>query len=166
MKFSIPFSYYIPSEWKFHIHTAMQKVASASRQRRFFLGQSIIKLKLYAKCLRIPDSSLASRCCNFKLLEEKSSTYSKSWPPVNDRCFTWFFYFLNSLLKHFPITSLFRSNSFYISIFFQECKIIFHCCFTNYSLKRDCNHDWIFSKSKCFLSISFNREKSMALLAH
>lgn len=34
--------------------------------------------KLYAKCLRIPDSSLASRCCNFKLLEEKSSTYSKS----------------------------------------------------------------------------------------
>ena len=33
--------------------------------------------KLYAKCLRIPGSSLASRCCNFKLLEEKSSTYSK-----------------------------------------------------------------------------------------
>lgn len=32
--------------------------------------------KLYAKCLRIPGSSLASRCCNFKLLEEKSSTYS------------------------------------------------------------------------------------------
>lgn len=34
--------------------------------------------KLYAKCLRIPDSSLASRCCNFKLLEEKSNTYPKS----------------------------------------------------------------------------------------
>lgn len=33
--------------------------------------------KLYAKCLRIPGSSLASRCCDFKLLEEKSSTYSK-----------------------------------------------------------------------------------------
>lgn len=33
--------------------------------------------KLYEKCLRIPESSLASRCCNFKLLEEKSSTYSK-----------------------------------------------------------------------------------------
>ena len=30
--------------------------------------------KLYAKCLRIPNSSLASRCCNFKLLEEKSNT--------------------------------------------------------------------------------------------
>ncbi len=42
--------------------------------------QSAIQLKaekLYAKCLRIPDSSLASRCCNFKLLEEKSRTYSK-----------------------------------------------------------------------------------------
>lgn len=33
--------------------------------------------KLYAKCLRIPDSSLASRCCNFKLLEEKSHSYTK-----------------------------------------------------------------------------------------
>lgn len=33
--------------------------------------------KLYAKCLRIPNSSLASRCCNFKLLEEKSCLYSK-----------------------------------------------------------------------------------------
>ncbi len=32
--------------------------------------------KLYAKCLRFPDSSLASRCCNFKLLEEKSNTYA------------------------------------------------------------------------------------------
>jgi len=42
-------------------------------------AQEIIKSKaekLYAKCLRIPDSSLASRCCNFKLLEEKCSTYS------------------------------------------------------------------------------------------
>lgn len=36
--------------------------------------------KLYAKCLRIPKSSLASRCCNFRLLEEKSSTYKK--PPI------------------------------------------------------------------------------------
>ena len=33
--------------------------------------------KLYAKCLRIPNSSLASRCCNFKLLEEKSLLYVK-----------------------------------------------------------------------------------------
>lgn len=33
--------------------------------------------KLYNKCLRSPDSSFASRCCDFKLLEEKSSTYSK-----------------------------------------------------------------------------------------
>jgi len=33
--------------------------------------------KLYAKCLRIPDSSLASRCCNFKLLEEKCNSYLK-----------------------------------------------------------------------------------------
>ena len=31
--------------------------------------------KLYTKCLRFPDSSLASRCCNFRLLEEKSNTY-------------------------------------------------------------------------------------------
>ena len=42
-----------------------------------------------------------------------------------------FYIIFNSLLKHFPITSLFRSNSFYISILFQECKIIFHCVFTN-----------------------------------
>ena len=28
--------------------------------------------KLYEKCLQMPDSSLAKRCCNFKLLEEKS----------------------------------------------------------------------------------------------
>lgn len=33
--------------------------------------------KLYVKCLHIPNSSLASRCCNFKLLEEKSCLYSK-----------------------------------------------------------------------------------------
>ena len=33
--------------------------------------------KLYDKCLHLPESSLVSRCCNFKLLEEKSSTYSK-----------------------------------------------------------------------------------------
>ncbi len=26
--------------------------------------------KLYKKCIRMPDSSLASRCCDFKLLEE------------------------------------------------------------------------------------------------
>ena len=31
--------------------------------------------KLYEKCIRFPDSSLAARCCNFKLLEEKCNTY-------------------------------------------------------------------------------------------
>lgn len=31
--------------------------------------------KLYEKCLRIPASSLASRCCDFKLLEEKVNSY-------------------------------------------------------------------------------------------
>ena len=34
--------------------------------------------KLYKKCLRIPNCSLASRCCNFKLLEEKGKAYAKS----------------------------------------------------------------------------------------
>lgn len=33
--------------------------------------------KLYEKCLRLPNSSLASRCCDFKLLEKKSDTYSR-----------------------------------------------------------------------------------------
>lgn len=32
--------------------------------------------KLYKKCIRMPDSSLASRCCDFKLLEEKCDDYS------------------------------------------------------------------------------------------
>lgn len=31
--------------------------------------------KLYQKCLQMPNSSLASRCCNFKLLEDKCHTY-------------------------------------------------------------------------------------------
>lgn len=33
-------------------------------------------LKLYQKCTAKPDSSLASRCCNFKMLEEKCASYS------------------------------------------------------------------------------------------
>ena len=33
-------------------------------------------LKLYQKCIAKPDSSLAARCCNFKMLEEKCSSYS------------------------------------------------------------------------------------------
>lgn len=32
-------------------------------------------LKLYQKCTSNPDSSLAIRCCNFKMLEEKCSSY-------------------------------------------------------------------------------------------
>ena len=32
-------------------------------------------LKLYQKCISKPDSSLATRCCNFKLLEEKCNLY-------------------------------------------------------------------------------------------
>ena len=32
--------------------------------------------KLYQKCIAKPDSSLAARCCNFKMLEEKCSSYS------------------------------------------------------------------------------------------
>lgn len=31
--------------------------------------------KLYQKCTDKPESSLASRCCNFKLLEEKCNSY-------------------------------------------------------------------------------------------
>lgn len=34
--------------------------------------------KLYQKCTAKPDSSLASRCCNFQLLEEKSNSYSST----------------------------------------------------------------------------------------
>ena len=33
-------------------------------------------LKLYQKCIAKPDSSLAARCCNFKMLEKKCSSYS------------------------------------------------------------------------------------------
>ncbi|MFQ8843387.1 MAG: type III toxin-antitoxin system ToxN/AbiQ family toxin [Clostridium fessum] len=33
-------------------------------------------LKLYQKCIAKPDSSLAARCCDFKMLEEKCSSYS------------------------------------------------------------------------------------------
>lgn len=33
--------------------------------------------KLYKKCIRMPDSSLASRCCDFKLLEKKCDEYSR-----------------------------------------------------------------------------------------
>ncbi|MCX4318178.1 MAG: type III toxin-antitoxin system ToxN/AbiQ family toxin [Lachnospiraceae bacterium] len=29
-------------------------------------------LKLYQKCISMPDSSLASRCCNFKILEKSA----------------------------------------------------------------------------------------------
>ena len=32
--------------------------------------------KLYQKCKNKPDSSLASRCCNFRLLEEKCKLYA------------------------------------------------------------------------------------------
>ena len=32
-------------------------------------------MKLYQKCITKPDSSLAARCCNFKVLEEKCSSY-------------------------------------------------------------------------------------------
>lgn len=35
-------------------------------------------LKLYEKCKVNPESVLASRCCNFFMLEEKSLYYSKS----------------------------------------------------------------------------------------
>ena len=33
-------------------------------------------LKLYQKCIAKPDSSLAARCCDFKMLEEKCISYS------------------------------------------------------------------------------------------
>ncbi len=33
-------------------------------------------LKLYKKCVTSPDSALATRCCDFKLLEEKCMSYS------------------------------------------------------------------------------------------
>lgn len=33
-------------------------------------------LKLYQKCIAKPDSSLAARCCNSKMPEEKCSSYS------------------------------------------------------------------------------------------
>lgn len=63
--------------------------------------------------------------------------------------------FFNNLLKHFPITGLFRANSFYISIFFQECKIIFHCCFTNsqYLMQFACGNIRIISHF-CYNSLS------------
>ena len=32
-------------------------------------------LKIYQKCIVKPDSSLAARCCNFKMLEEKCNSY-------------------------------------------------------------------------------------------
>ena len=35
--------------------------------------------KLYQKCIAKPDSSLALRCCNFKLLEEKCSLYANTY---------------------------------------------------------------------------------------
>ena len=31
--------------------------------------------KLYDKCSRFPESALAARCCNFRLLEEKANLY-------------------------------------------------------------------------------------------
>ena len=31
--------------------------------------------KLYAKCIKRPESALANRCCQFKLLEEKAQLY-------------------------------------------------------------------------------------------
>ena len=34
-------------------------------------------LKLYQKCIAKPDSSLAARCCNFKMLEEKMQFLSR-----------------------------------------------------------------------------------------
>ncbi|WP_334301875.1 type III toxin-antitoxin system ToxN/AbiQ family toxin [Mediterraneibacter agrestimuris] len=33
-------------------------------------------MKLYQKCMAKPDSSLAARCCSFKMLEEKCRSYS------------------------------------------------------------------------------------------
>ena len=34
-------------------------------------------LKLYQKCISKPEASLAVRCCDFKMLEEKCRSYSK-----------------------------------------------------------------------------------------
>lgn len=35
--------------------------------------------KLYRKCKNMPNSVLASRCCNFQLLEEKSRAYEETF---------------------------------------------------------------------------------------
>ena len=37
-------------------------------------------MKLYQKCIAKPDSSLAARCCNFKMLEEKCLSYLHTSP--------------------------------------------------------------------------------------
>lgn len=37
--------------------------------------------KLYQKCISNPNSLLTSRCCNFKLLEEKCSLYTNNLTP-------------------------------------------------------------------------------------
>lgn len=45
--------------------------------------QSIIQSKsekLYHKCLAHPTSALATRCCDFKLLEKKADTYARKNP--------------------------------------------------------------------------------------
>lgn len=34
--------------------------------------------KLYQKCVAKPNSSLAARCCNFKMPEEKCNSYSNT----------------------------------------------------------------------------------------
>lgn len=41
--------------------------------------------KLYIKCKTKPTSSLASRCCNFLMLEEKSKTYTNPNTSPNPR---------------------------------------------------------------------------------
>lgn len=41
--------------------------------------------KLYQKCISYPNSLLASRCCNFKLLEEKCSLYTNN-PTPSSQC--------------------------------------------------------------------------------
>ena len=45
---------------------------------RSFSNEKEKTLKLYLKCIAKPDSSLASRCCNFKILEENCSSYSNT----------------------------------------------------------------------------------------
>ena len=35
-------------------------------------------MKLYQKCIVKPESSLAARCCDYKMLEEKCSSYSNT----------------------------------------------------------------------------------------